>query len=349
MKVYYNSSLWSRDKGIPGLPERVNWEFEYGGVERCIPVIYRFQKGIVFDIITFLDCEKLREFFEKYEAIERALTPLERRCAEQEHPFEHVPVSKIYINGERAESGFSSSSSVSMPWVREKDVLAPVRKTYCSILKDTDCFACQRFCVPYPETDSKIRKLLRFLHFDGVNCIKLCTHPMVWFSPLDIRFEMSSEDHEKAISFRHPITGIMHTLYFQSSEPVEIPLDPGKNRSFYAVQSMYEIEPALPEGDTLQFKSGIQYTEPPVDKSSPAAVSSIGIIGGACGPTAIFVSSKGRENSVPRGVHGLPLNICFSVPGFKKADAWQFIIEGINIKKYDSMEYGFTKHNIAKP
>jgi hypothetical protein len=70
MKIYYNSSLWSKGKGLWGWPQRTNWQFEYAGAKRYIPAIYRFSEGIVFDVITILDEARLREFFEKHEAIE---------------------------------------------------------------------------------------------------------------------------------------------------------------------------------------------------------------------------------------------------------------------------------------
>ncbi|WP_207638338.1 hypothetical protein [Desulfoscipio gibsoniae] len=136
------------------MAQKIYWQFEYAGSKRCIPVIYRFPKGIVFDIITFLDEVKLHDFFEKYEAIEETLTPLQRRCAEQEHPYQAVPLKEIWINGRRSESGYSSCSTVSIPWAQQDDGLMLVRKAYSSILKNTACFACERFCVPYPKTDS---------------------------------------------------------------------------------------------------------------------------------------------------------------------------------------------------
>lgn len=105
------------------------------------------------------------------------------------------------------------------------------------------------------------------------------------------------------------------------------------------MQSMYEIEPALPQGDTLEFDSSIQYTETPEGKFSPTATSSFGIIGGSCGPTAIFISSK--EKNIPHGLHGLPLCSCFSVPSFEKKDIGCFILEGINTERCDSKEYNF--------
>lgn len=116
MKVYYSSSLWSKGKGLWGWPQRTNWQFKYAGAKRCIPVIYRFSKGIVFDVITILDETKLREFSKKYEAIEETLTPLQQRCAKQEHPYQAIPISSICINGKQVEGGYSSSSSMSIPW-----------------------------------------------------------------------------------------------------------------------------------------------------------------------------------------------------------------------------------------
>ena len=345
MIVFYNSSLWSKGKSLPGLPQRTNWQFEYAGTKRCLPVIYRFPKGIVFDVITFLDKAKVQSFFEKYDTIEQKLTSLQRRCAEQEHPYQSVPIKEIWINGKRVKNGYSASSTLSIPWAQQHDDLALVRKADASILKDTACFACERFCVPYPETNSRTQQLLRLLRLGRVNNLKLSTYSVPWFSPLDIHFEMSTKEDEKVICFKHPVTGITHTLYFQVADVWEIPLGPGDNRSFYAAQSIYEIDPALPQGDTLQFNSSSQYREPPTDPSedkyAPIAASSIGIIGGADGPTAVFVAAKDKEEAVTCGLHGLPLHSCFAVPVFHKKDIYHFVLEGINIKYLDGQEYSF--------
>lgn len=342
MKVYYNSSLWDKGEGHWGLPRRVNWRFEHMGTRRCIPALYRFPEGIVFDIITFLDETKLREFFERYEAVERTLTPLERRCAEQEHPYQGVPIKEIWINGKRVERGYSSSSIASIPWAGQDDKLIPVRKAYSSILKDGACFACERFCVPYPETDNKIEKLLRFFRLNQIRSIKLSTRPVQWFSPLDISFDIFDKEGPKKVSFVHPQTGTTHSLYFQSMEHVKMPIGREGKRRLYTVQAMYEIEPPLPQGDSLLFNSSIQYTETGGDRFSPTAASSIGIIGGACGPTAIFAPGKHKEETAPCGLHGLPLYCCFSVPSFHKEDIHHFVLEGINIKGCDGKEYSFS-------
>jgi len=341
MKVYYTPSIFCRGKGPRGWAQKVNWQFEHAGMQRYIPVIYRFPKGIVFDVITPLDEAKLHEFYEKYGTDDEKLTPLQKRCVEQENPYQAVPVMEIWINGKRVESGYSSSGSAYIPWARQDDDLASVRKAYSRILKDATCFGCERFCVAYPEAGSRFQELLRFLRMEKVTNMKISTRPMDWFTPLDISFEMSLEDCRREVFFKHPVTGISHTLYFQNAELVEIPMGKDRNRSLFIMQSMYEIEPALPQGDTLQFNSSIQYTEPPKDRFSPVAVaaSSIGIIGGASGPTVVSVTQRDKGKNMPQGLHGLPLYTCVSVPTFQKEDTYKFVLEGISSIKHDKSEY----------
>lgn len=344
MKVYYSSSIWGRGKGHLGLPKRINWQFEYAGLERRIPILYRFPEGIVFDVITLLDEVKLNEFIKKYEASQEKMTPLQRRSVEKEHPYQAITMKEIWINGRKIEKSYSSSGALGMPWVQQKDEMKDVKKAYSHLLKEDTAFACQRFCVPYPDTDSIIQKTLCFFRLNNINNIKLSTYPVQWFYPLDIHFEMTSKEDKLEISFNHPVTGTAHTLYFQNLEFVEIPFRAEGNRKIYTFRLEYEIEPDLPKGDTLQFNSGLQYTEPPKSEEGkfiPAAASSIGIIGGACGPTSIYVSKGGEEGKVPRGLHGLPLQVCFSIPSLKKGETASFVLEGINVKKFDGGEYSF--------
>ncbi len=153
---------------------------------------------------------------------------------------------------------------------------------------------------------------------------------------------MSVNEKHKEICFNHPITGITHTLYFKSPELVEFPAGEGEKHSFYIMQSMYEIEPALPQGDTLEVGSSIQYTEIPEEEFSPTATSSFGIMGGTDGHTTIFVSKNGEEKTILCGLHKLPLHSCFSVPSFQKENTSHFVIEGVNIEKHIILPPAFT-------
>lgn len=336
MKVYYDSSLWSKAKGPVGLSQKINWRFEHAGVKHCIPVIYRFPKGIVFDLITFLDEAKLSEFISKYENIEDKLTPLLKRCVEQEHPYQLLHWKEIWLNGQKVEQSYSSSSRLSVPWQPDDDVMRPLRKAYASVLKQTRCFACARFCLPYPKTKSPLQKIARGLRLNRIQDLRLVTLPELWFSLLDLKFDITAAEATRSILFTHPTTGIQHALYYQMSEEIEIPFGSKGIRNFYAHQGLYEIEPSLPVGDSLQFGSGSQFIKSIQQQGKQNEAASIGIIGGADGPTSLLLTENGQPLNGP---HGLPLHACLSAPTLKKDTTAHFVLEGINSMKLPSQAY----------
>ena len=332
MKVYYNSSLWDKSKGIPGRSQKINWEFEENGLRRIIPTIYHFSKGIVFDLITIIDEGEFRRFYDKYKNIEEDLEPLEQCIVEQEHPYQTMDIKEIWINGIKVEEGHSSSGSLYISWLEGQDELAVVKEAYSHILKNTSCFGCSRYLVPYPKKHHKIGEKLGLFHLSKIDEIKLITYPIKKLYPLDINFEMSVEENLKEISFIHPITGIEHTLYFQNPEVLEI-------QGLYFIQSMYEIEPELAEGSNLQFDSSIHYGGMSIVDTDSSSAASIGIIGGANGATAILIAGKDKEANY--GQKGLPLHNALSMPSLERQDVYKFILEGINIRIGESEEYNW--------
>jgi hypothetical protein len=342
MKVHYTSSLWSEEKGACGSIQKTNWQFEHLGLKRCIPCIYHFRDGIVFDLLTLLDTDKLKACFEKYAKIEDKLMPIERQCAEQEHPYQEMNIHEIWIDGHKIEEGYSSTAATSMPFARENSELLPVQKAYRSILDETVCFNCHRFCVPYPKTGSAMQKLLRALHLGRINTLKLITHEQRRFYPILLRFTLSDEDSRKTVGFVHPVTKRTHNLYLQLDEAIEIPQDGDGKQPFYSFAASYEIEPPLQQNERLQFDSSISYTLQQTDDFLPTASSFIGIIGGADGPTAIFATEKGVNNT-PCGSHGLLLHTCFSTITLEKSQTAHFIIQGLDTKTGDSVIYKFKK------
>lgn len=331
MKVYYDSSLWDKSKGIPGRPQKINWEFENNGLRRIIPTIYHFSRGMVFDLITIIDEEKFNHFYNKYKDIEE-LSPIEHRLLEQEHPYQGVEIKDILINGKKIEEGYSGSGSFYSKLNGEQEELSEIKRVYSSILKDINCFNCYRYLIPYPETDSKMEKLLRFFHLYKIREIKFNTYPKNKFYPLEVNFEMSLGENLKEISFTHPTTGIEHTLHFQNPELLEI-------QDLYLIQAMYEIEPGLAEGSNLQFDSSIHYGGMSIADTDSNSAASIGIIGGANGPTSIIIA--GRDKDINYGQRGLPLHNALSMPSLEGQDVYKFILEGINIRIGESEEYGW--------
>ena len=141
MKVYYNSSLWDKSKGIPGRSQKINWEFEENGLRRIIPTIYHFSKGIVFDLITIIDGEfqflinmNIEEDLSRWTII-RTGTPLSK-----------VDIKEIWINGIKVEEGSSSGSF----YIIKKDDELSVKEAYSHILKNV-LVSTVSYLVPYPK------------------------------------------------------------------------------------------------------------------------------------------------------------------------------------------------------
>ena len=67
MQVYFDTSLWLSKKGRPcKVRQDTDAVFTEGGLTRCVPTVYCFKQGIVFDILTVVEEKEIAEYFEKY-------------------------------------------------------------------------------------------------------------------------------------------------------------------------------------------------------------------------------------------------------------------------------------------
>lgn len=338
MNVYYDPGFLYIGSGRQGRKQAAGWRFEYADMRCIIPAVYRFPRGMVFDILSFTDEARLREFFSKYAAIEETLTSSQQqRSAMQEHPFQPVPIHEVWLNGTLAQGGVSYSHVISVPGAPQDDSINQLRGAYSALLGGNKPFACQRVRVDYPETTGGLIKLRRRLCLNRIKNMRLATSAVQWFHPLDISFELSDGAAQKQINFLEPVTGTQHTLYISEAKVHEFAL----TRRLYAALAHYEIDPELPEGAAINFSCNISSEEhlsaPELFPGDGATASAIGIIGGSDGPTAIFMGMKGQRQ--PKGPHDLPLHTCFSVPSFKKNTVWTFTVEGLYVKHIDGQVF----------
>jgi hypothetical protein len=331
MKVCFDTSLWHRGKGRRGRRQAAGWNFEYAGMRCVIPAVYRFPRGIVFDILSFADEAELTEYINRYESVEEKLTPSERRCAEQENPFKTISLQEIWLNKTQRLGDISYSYAVSVPRAGQHESLKPLRRAYRRYIGNNQPFACQRVRASYQQSASRRERLLRLLLPVSMKSMRLSVSAMQWFYPLNIRFELP-ESAGTQIELTDPATKKTHTLYIGKAETTKLPITQGMTRRLHAALAAYEIDPELPEGSSLVFNSSIETggavgPEDFLANEEPGAAA-IGIIGGADGPTAIFVGTK--ENRQPIGPHGLPLHMCFSQPSFTETETNAFYIEGLS-------------------
>ncbi len=336
MRIGYSSSLWdSKKRGKPAV-QRLDWRFEHLGLRRCIPCVYHFRKGIVFDLLTLVDERDIRAYRDRYEGEEERLSSARRRCAEQESPFRELELQEIRLNGRESGSDWSSSGAACIPFLEENPELGEIREAYPDFLGEDACFHCQRYRLPYPADASLGERLLRLLRRCRLRSLELLTREARRFYPLELSFTLSENSPEKELGFTHPVSGVGHRLWFRLGKAIRLPGGGRAPRPMFAWSAEYEIEPPLPPEQRLEFDSSCTHA------SSSGSASSVGIIGGSCGPTAVFMVSR-KEPAVEAGPHGLPLVPCLSLISREEAAEASFLLQGLDVKVRDGQRYTFAE------
>lgn len=342
MKVYYESSLWyeqrkysgrqrskySKKQGDKyGRKQKINWKFNYLGQKCYIPYVYRFSKGIVFDIITPVDDAALRNYFEKCKGVDMT-DDIQRRSLEDEHPYQPVHIAEVWINGEKVEKGFRATSELYSPLHYNDGMYQVFKKAYREILKDEIHFGVSRFCVPYPKVATRFQKFKRAKRGDVILSLKLKTQEVQKYYPLEKSFELSPMQPTYKLEIEHPVNKEKYVLSFEREEQESWLV---KGRQLHVTSANYQIKPPLKEGERLDFNSSISYKSEPKSLYEPASASSIAIIGGAHGPTVLFISGKEERRS------------CFSKITFESQEVAAFELQGMYIKDMPRQTYEYEK------
>ena len=346
MKVY-----WTQDeadkKHLPGRKQNIDLQFEYMESHRCIPFVYRFPEGIVFDVLTIIDEAKMRAFYEKYADAEENLSPVQQRAAEGEHPYQSVTFEQLSVNGKRID-GWSSTTLYHIPWMGEESVRPEELKAYRKYLNGAACFVCERCYVRLNTKAISLRdRLMYWLNPKRIDRLEFKTAQSNRFLPIELTYDLPLKlSGVQTENFVHPKTLENYTLYFQDIKQEQIKMPMGnEKRLFRFAQVSYEIDRELPDGDQLQFNANLTVQQPLAQDDGvhyPDSAASIGIIGGSDGPTAIFFGQK--HDAVVPGINGLPLHFCTAPLPIGDVEKAQVLLEGINVKCADSKiiiyEYG---------
>lgn len=349
MKVYYSQEI-DRDfyqhnkKKKVGRKQYVNWRFEHMGKKCMIPYIYRFSKGIVFDLITLLDEEEIRAYMKKYEQIDGSqLSDLECELIEQEGPYNHLSIREVWINGELVTSGFCASGKCHISFLEKDYSMSAIARAYRMQLEGSKCFYCQRFCVKYPSKAKGYRRLRRVKGKDKIKALKLVTREEYKLYPMEKTFTLMEENPEYEMTFTHPLTEIEHKVCFERDEEIDFPAPEGIGQEeIYAVSAQYTVVPPLGKNEELEFDSTMQYV--PSKKEAveegylPESMGGVEIIGGSDGPTVLFVTStmKPKEEEVTK-------HYCLSKCSTSRQNG-TFYLRGIRILKQNERSYEFVDY-----
>ena len=302
MQVYFDTSLWLSKKGRPcKVRQDTDAVFTEGGLTRCVPTVYCFKQGIVFDILTVVEEKEIAEYFEKYKGLEKkadSLSDTQVQQIMQENPYQNVALKGIWLNGEK-EQDISFSSTGYLPLVREKEsrsMIRLIREAYSDYLGEAACFFCQRVCVKTKQ-DFTVCKL---------NSIRLEVDRKHKIYVLDEETS-AAPGEEGCMQFIHPLTHIRHRVYIYDAKKLDAP-GVFDGRLEYSLATA-EIVPGLGKDEQLKFGSSISCTAS--DKKKGA----VSIVGGqSSGPVSVFFAGRKTEQ---KSRYGGDMQPCFSKPYWK--------------------------------
>lgn len=292
--VYYDGNFWGHQgRDRPGREFPVRAEFRWGTAAGLIPAVYRCGKGLVVDICLSIPGEQMGAWLEKRQAAggEEA-----RRRASESLPINVDLRGRIELNGRTLRPGRSCGAA----WfpqppegmTNEEEALG-VLEHYG--LDPERAWVFRRMCFPWAAG--------RRPAVPGTMVLTLKPEEAELPGPVFAAKE------GKTVKFLHPVTGEEHTLTVREAEQQRLPAEHlARLPQGWEWPAWYETvacaaEPELPEGKAfLRDRSrGDQPRRLPEGPARPAdgaaSAASVGVIGGADGPTVFFtgVEKKGEK------------------------------------------------------
>jgi hypothetical protein len=296
MKVYYSGNFWGGHKyEHAGQEISVNKAFQWGGLQWRIPAIYSCSKGMVIDFCVEIPRERIEVFYKRWNQDRRisGLSEEDHMQIQRENPFSIDIEVEARINGKKLER----SRMCAVNWHPLDEEREEDEKVQGELMVYYACDRSQgwrfiRVCFPWNKSRKpEVRTLSLILKEAPV------LYPGEHFTT-----EESSEQQE--IKVIHPVTGIEHKLIINECMTHTLPTNTfhfDENMEYPSIFKVLSYR-ILPELSMKEFNiQDCSRGDPPRSKNDDPlslrgrSACSVGIIGGAVGPSAIFVPGKGTE------------------------------------------------------
>lgn len=311
-KVYFDNGYWEprRNKAIPGTELCLNGRFIWGGEIWHIPSMYICGEGFVIDYCVEIEPQRVKSFIDRWNPLltnEENISDEVRRKIERENPLEVDFLSHYILNGktvrQKTGSGLSYIPDYCLPGgVENPDETHTIIEHYG--LDPAKAWSFHRHSCPWA-TVQKPKEIKSF-------SLRLERHPE---TIQEIHFKNPSVGD--VITFTHPISGTEYQLKVLEYEQQQLPSDFFAHEEFEyptnCTVMTYALEPPLLQATYTVCDCAPNEQPKCMQKNphEPNAAYSIGIIGGADGPTAIIMSSEncGSEVHTARSaLHFEPVN-----------------------------------------
>ncbi len=299
MEVYFGKNFWGKHRrGTPGKRKSIEKNFIFNGRSWRIPAVYVCEEGIVADFCVEVPLQEAKDYQKKWasrcQADMESEEELER--VERDNPFYLRVEMSAVING-KSSGRCQGCGTVWNPLVEEEERAA----LEAGQEEDSDQppeellmeeYGCRRDCgwvflrkaFSWPEGEGGSLDFLTF---------QLKKEPFFWPGP---HFEAGLEEKPENVTWTHPRTGVRHTLRVLDCEQEELNCEfPNRIRGGmewpgHYLRLTYQVEPPVEPGE-LQVLD-CQRSDQPVRMQGESGVAAISIIGGADGPTSIFIAGK---------------------------------------------------------
>lgn len=292
MNVYFEENYWGcrreKEGKRPGEELRLGTVFLWEGRQWQIPAVYVCEEGLVMDLCCRVEPREVKEFYEDLDTEEPAEE--EELRLRREHPFRKDFGLEARVNGERVQGRMGCGCCWCPPdlmpgkeaaeaFIGAEEIEEQLMEAYELDLTAGWSFWRNSFAWQKERPD-RIRSI----------DLTITKDPAEYAGP---HFQTGPDAAGMEAELVHPVTGNVHKLTVLGLEQMVLPvreipaeLEMEHFPDHYAVLH-YQVEPELPREELLI--SDCAQSDQPARKGKRPAASSISVIGGADGPTSIFL------------------------------------------------------------
>lgn len=302
-EVFFEGNFWGRGKPFEraGKEIKIDKHFVWGGENWYVPSVYVCAKGLVADFCIEVAAERIKAFQERWKQWEREQSQADENVWElrnEENPLNIDFRPYVFLN----QRPLSSKNGCAVSWIpanclqegEQNETEAKAVLVHYG-LDEKKAWSFQRWSFPWETSRKPAVKALD---------VKLERMPK---QIEGIRFQ-SHQTGEK-IRFVHPVSNREHVLTVLDYERQTISLKALTHDGYvfptHCVSMTYVLEPDLPSKNFRLLDCA--KSDPPVRIPEQAETNahSIGIIGGADGSTAVFVSGRSQNKEVHSAISSL--------------------------------------------
>lgn len=299
--VYYEDNFWaSEHEDAPSEEISIEKNFRWADRDWYIPSVYTCEKGMVADILMRMDSAEFKAFTDRWGVTlenEHTFSREQREQMERENPMIFHFRADLNINGGLLRSHRGCSMAY-IPFMDacDQEEWEMILDYY--NLDQSSCWVIQRSS--YPWEDGQI--------IDIAAMEVTMIHQPMFLPGTTFETSASGETH----TFQNPVTGISHILTVHEYEKSEIECDfpDSKVREYprHYIEMTFSLEPELQQSE-FSLRDTKESDAPCVIPNQstelrPSGAESIGIIGGADGPTAMILGMPDSKEHLHAAVSG---------------------------------------------